>query len=413
MVVENENTENIDLVTFGCRLNTYESAVMRSHAEAAGLKDAIIFNTCAVTKEAERQARQAIRRARRDHPEKKIIVTGCAAQIDPKGFGAMKEVDRVIGNDLKLRAETWFEDSEDKIQVNDIMSVKETASHLVDGFEGRARAFLQIQNGCNHRCTFCIIPYGRGNSRSVPIGEIYKQVQNVLEQGYKEVVFTGVDVTDYGLDLPGTPTLGQMIRRVLTLVPELPRLRLSSLDPVEIDDDLWDLIANEPRLMPHLHISLQAGDDMVLKRMKRRHLRHDIVNMVERARDLRPDMVFGADIIAGFPTETDEMFENTRRIIEECDIIHNHIFPFSPRPGTPAARMPQVNRDVVKERAAILRETGARQLEAFQKREIGQTRQILIEKDGSGHSEHFLRVKGLKGEAGDLVTQKITETLLH
>jgi threonylcarbamoyladenosine tRNA methylthiotransferase MtaB len=413
MAIENENTEDIDLVTFGCRLNTYESAVMRSHAEAAGLKDAIIFNTCAVTKEAERQARQAIRKARRDHPEKKIIVTGCAAQIDPKGFGAMKEVDRVIGNDLKLKAETWFEDSEDKIQVNDIMSVKETASHLVDGFEGRARAFLQIQNGCNHRCTFCIIPYGRGNSRSVPIGEIYRQVQNVLEQGYKEVVFTGVDVTDYGLDLPGTPTLGQMIRRVLALVPELPRLRLSSLDPVEIDDDLWDLIANEPRLMPHLHISLQAGDDMVLKRMKRRHLRHDIVNMVERARELRPDMVFGADIIAGFPTETDEMFENTRRIIEECDIIHNHIFPFSPRPGTPAARMPQVNRDVVKERAATLRETGARQLEAFQKREIGQTRQILIEKDGSGHTEHFLRVKGLQGEAGDLVTQKITETLLH
>lgn len=413
MAVENEKAEEIDLVTFGCRLNTYESAVMRSHAEAAGLKDAIIFNTCAVTKEAERQARQAIRKARRDHPEKKIIVTGCAAQIDPKGFGAMREVDRVIGNDLKLKAETWFEDAQDKIQVNDIMRVKETASHLVDGFEGRARAFLQIQNGCNHRCTFCIIPYGRGNSRSVPIGEIYKQVQNVLEQGYKEVVFTGVDVTDYGLDLPGTPTLGQMIRRVLALVPELPRLRLSSLDPVEIDDDLWDLIANEPRLMPHLHISLQAGDDMVLKRMKRRHLRLDIVHMVERARELRPDMVFGADIIAGFPTETDEMFENTRRIIEECDIIHNHIFPFSPRPGTPAARMPQVGRDVVKERAAILRETGARQLEAFQKREIGQTRQILIEKDGSGHTEHFLRVKGLKGEAGDLVIQKITETLLH
>lgn len=413
MSAEEQKIKDIDLVTFGCRLNTYESAVMRSHAESAGLSDAIIFNTCAVTKEAERQARQAIRRARRDHPDKKIIVTGCAAQIDPEGFGAMKEVDRVIGNDLKLKAETWQEVGPEKVQVNDIMSVKETASHLVDGFEGRARAFLQIQNGCNHRCTFCIIPYGRGNSRSVPIGEIYQQVRNVVEQGYQEVVFTGVDVTDYGLDLPGKPSLGQMIRRVLALVPELPRLRLSSLDPVEIDDDLWDLIANEPRLMPHLHISLQAGDDMVLKRMKRRHLRHDIVNMVERARSLRSDMVFGADIIAGFPTETDEMFENTRRIIEECDIIHNHIFPFSPRPGTPAAKMPQVARDVVKERAAILRDAGEKQLQAFRQREIGKTRQVLIEKDGIGHTEHFLRVRGVSGQAGELITQEITETLLH
>ena len=396
-----------ELVTFGCRLNTYESAVMQSHAESAGLSDAIIFNTCAVTKEAERQAKQAIRRARRDHPDKKIIVTGCAAQIDPTGYGAMKEVDQVIGNDLKLEASTWRNLQQDKILVNDIMEVEETASHLVDGFEGRARAFLQVQNGCNHRCTFCIIPYGRGNSRSVPIGEIYKQVKNVVEQGFKEVVFTGVDVTDYGLDLPGKPTFGQMIKRVLALVPDLQRLRLSSLDPVEIDADLWDLIEHEPRLMPHLHISLQAGDDMVLKRMKRRHLRADIVNMVDKARHLRPDMVFGADIIAGFPTETDEMFENTRKIISECGIIHNHIFPYSPRPGTPAAKMPQVNGKVVKERAAILRDEAAKELNKFLKSEIGKTRQVLIEKDGTGHTEHFVRVKGVKGEAGELVSLKL------
>jgi threonylcarbamoyladenosine tRNA methylthiotransferase MtaB len=378
---------------------------MKSHALAAGLSDAIIFNTCAVTKEAERQAKQAIRRARRDYPNKKIIVTGCAAQIDPDGFAAMAEVDQIIGNDLKLQADTWLE--KNKILINDIMKVQETASHLVDGFEGRARAFLQVQNGCDHRCTFCIIPFGRGNSRSVPIGEIYKQVQNLVAQGYKEVVFTGVDVTDYGKDLPGAPTFGQMIKRVLALVPELPRLRLSSLDPVEIDDDLWDLVANEPRLMPHLHISLQAGDDIILKRMKRRHLRADIVKMVEKARSLRPDIVFGADIIAGFPTETDEMFENTRRIIEECDIIHNHIFPYSSRPGTPAAKMPQVNGKVIKERATILREQGEKQLQAFLVSEIGKTRSVLIEKDGVGHTEHFVRVRGVKGDVGELKEIKI------
>ena len=414
---ENDVIHNLpeapELVTFGCRLNTYESAVMKSHAEAAGLNDTIIFNTCAVTKEAERQARQAIRRAKREHPNKKIIVTGCAAQINPESYGAMCEVDRVIGNDLKLEAKTWQDPSSDKVLVNDIMAVEETASHLVDGFEGRARAFLQVQNGCNHRCTFCIIPYGRGNSRSVPIGEIYKLVQSVVEQGYKEVVFTGVDVTDYGLDLPGKPTFGQMIKRVLALVPDLPRLRLSSLDPVEIDDDLWDLIANEPRLMPHLHISLQAGDDMVLKRMKRRHLRADIVNMVEKARQLRPDIVFGADIIAGFPTETDEMFDNTRRIIEECEIIHNHIFPYSVREGTPAAKMPQVNGKVIKERAAILREAGEKQLNKFLKLEIGKTRQVLIEKDCTGHTEHFVRVKGIAGEDGTLHNIKIKNVHFH
>ena len=397
-----------ELVTFGCRLNTYESAVMKEHAAAAGIRDAIIFNTCSVTKEAERQARQAIRKARRDHPDKKIIVTGCAAQIDPGSFEKMPEVDWLIGNDLKLKAETWQGLGTERIQMNDIMSVRETASHLVDGFDGRARAFLQVQNGCDHRCTFCIIPFGRGNSRSVPIGEIYQQVQNVVAQGYQEVVLTGVDVTDYGKDLPGAPTFGQMIKRVLALVPDLKRLRLSSLDPVEVDADLWDLIAEEPRLMPHLHISLQAGDDMILKRMKRRHLRADIVAMVQKARALRPDIVFGADIIAGFPTETDEMFENTRRIIEECDIIHNHIFPYSPRPGTPAAKMPQLPRDVIKARAAILRTQGQAQLDRFLETEIGQTRQVLIEKDGTGHTEHFIRIKNVPGCDGEIVTVTVS-----
>ncbi|HEY0901841.1 MAG TPA: tRNA (N(6)-L-threonylcarbamoyladenosine(37)-C(2))-methylthiotransferase MtaB, partial [Micavibrio sp.] len=347
-----------ELVTFGCRLNTYESEVMRAHARNAGIDDAIIFNTCSVTKEAERQAKQAIRRARRENPNARIIVTGCAAQIDPAGFGNMPEVDQVIGNDLKLKPETWGAPPEEKILVNDIMAVKETASHLVDGFEGHTRAFLQVQNGCDHRCTFCIIPYGRGNSRSVAIGTIVDQVRHLVNAGFKEIVFTGVDVTSYGHDLPGNPTLGQMIRRVLALVPELPRVRLSSLDPVEIDDDLWHLIEHEPRLMPHLHLSLQAGDDMTLKRMKRRHLRHHVIEVCDKARKLRPDMAFGADIIAGFPTETEEMFANTLKIVEECDLTFLHVFPYSEREGTPAARMPQVAPPLRKERAARLRSLG-------------------------------------------------------
>lgn len=394
-----------ELVTFGCRLNTYESEVMRSHAESAGLNDAIIINTCAVTKEAERQARQSIRRLHREQPDKKIIVTGCSAQINPDMYGDMDEVSRVIGNDIKLNASTWQNMDGAKVLVNDIMSVKETASHLVEGFEGRARAFVQVQNGCDHRCTFCIIPYGRGNSRSVPIGEIVAQARNLVEQGYKEIVFTGVDVTSYGPDLPGAPTFGQMIRRVLALVPELQRLRLSSLDPVEIDDDLWRLIDDEPRLMPHLHMSLQAGDDMVLKRMKRRHLRQDAIDMANRARDLRPDMAFGADIIAGFPTETDEMFENTRRIIEECDLVYCHIFPYSERDGTPAAKMPQVPHQLRKERAAILREQGDKQLSKFLINQINKPQKVIVEKNNFGRSENFspVRLNG-KHEQGDLLT---------
>ncbi|PJB72359.1 MAG: tRNA (N(6)-L-threonylcarbamoyladenosine(37)-C(2))-methylthiotransferase MtaB [Alphaproteobacteria bacterium CG_4_9_14_3_um_filter_47_13] len=397
------------IVTFGCRLNIYESEVMRGHAQKAGLEDVVIFNTCAVTKEAERQARQAIRKARRNNPDAKIIVTGCSAQIDPQAYAAMPEVDQVMGNDLKLKAESWGAVHDEKILVNDIMSVKETAGHLIEGVDGHARAFMQVQNGCDHRCTFCIIPFGRGNSRSVPMGVIAEQLRTLVESGYREVVFSGVDVTSYGANLPGQPTLGQMIRRVLALVPELPRLRLSSLDPVEIDEDLWRLIESEPRLMPHLHLSLQAGDDMILKRMKRRHLRQDVIDVCRRARDHRPDMAFGADIIAGFPTETEEMFANTLNIIEECDLSFLHIFPYSERPGTPAARMPQVARPLRKERAALLREAGARQLQKFLKSHLQSKRQVIVEKDNIGRTEHFAQVK-LDGvaEQGTLHNVQIT-----
>ena len=381
-----------EILTFGCRLNAYESEVMRKHASDAGLTNAIIVNSCAVTKEAERSVRQAIRRARKQNPTAQIIVTGCASQIDPEGYAAMKEVDRVIGNDLKLDAKTWGLHSQEKIIINDIMDVEETASHLVDGFEGRARAFLQVQNGCDHRCTFCIIPYGRGNSRSVPMGMIAENVRHLVAQGFKEIVMTGVDITSYGPDLPGKPALGQMIRRVLALVPDLPRLRLSSLDPVEIDEDLWWLIENEPRFMPHLHLSLQAGDDMILKRMKRRHLRDDVIRVCDKARSLRPDIVFGADIIAGFPTETDEMFENTLNIVDECDLTFLHVFPYSERDGTPAAKMPQVDSSVRKERAKRLREAGEKQMVRFNIDRLGETTTAIIEQNGHGRTEHFADV---------------------
>ncbi|HTK83493.1 MAG TPA: tRNA (N(6)-L-threonylcarbamoyladenosine(37)-C(2))-methylthiotransferase MtaB [Patescibacteria group bacterium] len=381
------------IVTFGCRLNTYESEVMRSHAKMAGLDDAIIFNTCAVTKEAERQARQAIRKARRDNPEAKIIVTGCAAQVNPESFSSMPEVTQVIGNDLKLKEDTWMKLDGGRVLVNDIMAIRETAGHLIEGVEGRARAFVQVQNGCDHRCTFCIIPYGRGPSRSVPVGVVAEQVRKLVEKGYREIVFTGVDITSYGPDLPGQPTLGQMIRRVLALVPELPRLRLSSLDPVEMDEDLWRLIAEEPRLMPHLHMRLQAGDDMILKRMKRRHLRADAIAMCERARRYRPDMAFGCDIIAGFPTETEEMFSNTLKIVEECDLTFLHVFPYSERPGTPAAKMPPVAKPVRKERAARLRALCETQLDKFLKSHVNKDRQIIVEKGNIGRTEHFAGVK--------------------
>jgi len=384
---------------------------MRDHAKNAGLEDAIIFNTCAVTKEAERQARQAIRKARKKNPEAKIIVTGCSAQIDPQIYAQMEEVDQIIGNDLKLNAETWGAPSTEKIRVNDIMSVKETASHLLQGFEEHSRAFLQVQNGCDHRCTFCIIPYGRGNSRSVPIGVIAEQVRTLVEQGYNEIVFTGVDVTSYGPDLPGAPTLGQMIRRVLALVPELPRLRLSSLDPVEIDEDLWHLIENESRLMPHLHISMQSGDNMILKRMKRRHNRNDLIEMCQKSRKMRPDMSFGADIIAGFPTETEEMFQNTLDIVENCDLTFLHVFPYSEREGTPAAKMPSIPPEIRKERAARLRAAGDKQLQKFLKSNINKNMQAVVEKDSFARSENFAPIKlSSPQKAGTLcsiITKKI------
>jgi threonylcarbamoyladenosine tRNA methylthiotransferase MtaB len=395
---------SLKLVTFGCRLNTTESEVMRRYAGAAGLQDAVVFNTCAVTAEAVRQARQAIRKTRREHPQSRIIVTGCAAQTEPQTFAEMPEVDRVLGNDEKLDRDAWSDTqralsspfgiaAEEKVAVNDIMAVKETAMHLIDGIEGRVRAFVQVQNGCDHRCTFCIIPFGRGNSRSVPMGAVVEQVRNLVERGSREVVLTGVDITSYGRDLPGHPKLGALVKSLLRHVPELERLRISSIDSVEADGDLLDAIANERRLMPHLHLSLQAGDDMVLKRMKRRHLRDDAIRFCRDVRALRPDMVFGADIIAGFPTETEEMFSRSLDIVGECGLTHLHAFPFSPRPGTPAARMPQVARDVVKDRARRLRERGAAALMAHLDAEVGQRRDVLIELNQLGRTEGFTPVR--------------------
>jgi threonylcarbamoyladenosine tRNA methylthiotransferase MtaB len=381
----------LEVVTFGCRLNSYESEVIRDNALKAGMNEAIIFNTCAVTAEAERQARQAIRRARKNNPQSKIIVTGCSAQVNPQMYANMAEVDQVMGNTEKLEAAAYLNIGQsEKIRVNDIMSVKETASHLVTSFEGRARGFLQVQNGCDHRCTFCIIPYGRGNSRSVPIGEIVKQARMLVENGYKEIVITGVDVSDYGKDLPGAPSLGQMLRRLLALVPELPRIRLSSIDAVEVDDDLYHLISEEPRLMPHIHISLQAGDDMILKRMKRRHSRQDAIDFCKRVRVLRPDVVFGADIIAGFPTETEAMFMNTLNIVDEAELTYLHVFPYSARTGTPAARMPQVAKEIRKERAMRLREKGSKKEQAYYAAWAGREAVGIIERGNIVRTDHFI-----------------------
>ena len=388
-----------EIITFGCRLNAYESEVMRGLAGGQGQSDAVIVNTCAVTKEAERQARQAIRRARRERPGARIIVTGCAAQIDPAAFAAMPEVDQVIGNREKLRADTFAPSGSKaggehpRVLVDDIMAVRETAGHLIQGFEGRARAFVQVQQGCDHRCTFCIIPYGRGPSRSVPVGEVVRQVRRLVEGGTAEVVLSGVDITDYGKDLPGRPTFGQLVRRLLTLVPELPRLRVSSVDPVELDERFLRLIAEEERLMPHLHLSLQAGDDLVLKRMKRRHLRADAVALCRRVRRLRPDVVFGADLIAGFPTEDETQFANTLSLVADCGLTYLHVFPYSPRPGTPAARMPQVPAAVRKARAAHLRAAGEASLARFLAGRVGHDERVLVEKPGFGHSAQFAPVE--------------------
>ena len=403
----------VDIVTFGCRLNTYESEVMRREAETAGLgglrDGAVIFNTCAVTAEAVRQAKQSIRKARRENPNARIIVTGCAAQTDPATFTAMGEVDLVLGNEEKLKASSYralpdfgVNDTE-KARVNDIMSVRETAAHMVDALEGRARAFVQVQNGCDHRCTFCIIPYGRGNSRSVPMGAVVEQVKRLAGNGYAEVVLTGVDMTSYGADLPGMPKLGRLVKTILRQVPDVRRLRLSSIDSIEADDDLLDAVANEKRLMPHLHLSLQAGDDMILKRMKRRHLRDDSIRFCEEVRRLRPEIVFGADIIAGFPTETEAMFENSLAIVEECGLTHLHVFPFSPRQGTPAARMPQVDRAVVKERAARLRAAGENAYQAHLAALAGTRQSLLIARDGLGRTEGFTLAAIAAGAPGDIV----------
>ncbi|MFP3120303.1 tRNA (N(6)-L-threonylcarbamoyladenosine(37)-C(2))-methylthiotransferase MtaB [Rickettsia sp. R2] len=381
-----------DVVTFGCRLNIYESEIIRKNLELSGIDNVAIFNTCAVTKAAEKQARQAIRKAKKNNPDLKIIVTGCSAQTSPQMYGNMPEVDKVIGNEEKLLP-NYYQITDAKITVNDIMSVKETASHLVSSFDGKSRAFIQVQNGCDHFCTFCIIPYGRGKSRSVAIGAIAEQVKHLVLNGFKEVVFTGVDVTAYGSDLPGSPTFAQMIKRVLNLVPELKRLRLSSIDVAEIDDELFELIAYSERIMPHFHISLQAGDDMILKRMKRRHNRANVIEFCRKLRAIRPEVSFGADIIAGFPTETPEMFENTRKLISEAELQYLHVFPYSEREGTPAARMPQVPQNIRKERAEILRQEGQNQLTEFFKKHIGQKVELLVENNNIAHTENFIPVK--------------------
>jgi threonylcarbamoyladenosine tRNA methylthiotransferase MtaB len=404
----------VEVITFGCRLNTYESEVMRAQAEEAGLNNAVLVNTCAVTGEAVRQARQAIRRARRDNPHARIIVSGCAAQTEKQLFAEMPEVDVVLGNEEKLAAASYRAlpdfgvSAEEKLRVNDIMSVRHTAPQMVKHIDGHVRAFIQVQNGCDHRCTFCIIPYGRGNSRSVPMGAVVEQARKLVAGGYVEIVLTGVDATSYGADLPGEPTLGLLAKTLLKQIPEILRLRLSSIDSIEADRHLLDLIADEPRFMPHLHLSLQHGDDMILKRMKRRHLRSDAIRFCEDIRRLRPQMSFGADMIAGFPTETEEMFANAASMAEECDIAFLHVFPYSPRPGTPAARMPQLDRALIKERAARLRSTGQRLHRTHLDRMIGTMQWLLVENNGMAHTENFTLVAAPGLRPRDLVSVTIT-----
>ena len=403
-------SSNVDIVTFGCRLNAYESEVIRKRAAQDGLSNAIIFNTCAVTNEAVRQARQAIRKARRERPDAKLIVTGCAAQIDPSAFAAMSQVDLVLGNAEKSASGAYSAAApEARVRVNDIMSVRETAGHLIDGLKDRARAYVEVQNGCDHRCTFCIIPYGRGNSRSAAAGEVVAQVRKLTAQGFLEVVLTGVDITSWGSDLPGQPTLGQLVARILKLVPELPRLRLSSIDAAEIDRDLMRCLAEYPRLMPYLHLSLQAGDDMILKRMKRRHKRADALKLIGDVRAVRPDVAFGADFIAGFPTETEAMFENTIRLVEQADLSFLHVFPFSSRPGTPAARMPQLARAVIRDRASRLRAAGDLALGRHLARQVGRVVRGLVERNGVARAEDFTEIAfSGEGAGGSIIPIAIT-----
>ncbi|WP_299553090.1 tRNA (N(6)-L-threonylcarbamoyladenosine(37)-C(2))-methylthiotransferase MtaB [uncultured Tateyamaria sp.] len=398
----------------GCRLNAYETKAMEELASQAGMSNAVVVNTCAVTAEAVRKARQDIRKLRRTHPGAKLIVTGCAAQTEPDTFAQMAEVDAVIGNTEKMQASTWAglagDFGTEPVQVDDIMSVTETAGHLIDGFGTRSRAYVQVQNGCDHRCTFCIIPYGRGNSRSVPAGVVVDQIKRLVDRGFNEVVLTGVDLTSWGADLPGEPQLGDLVMRILKLVPDLPRLRISSIDSIEVDAALMQAIATEPRLMPHLHLSLQHGDDLILKRMKRRHLRDDAIRFAQEARKLRPDMTFGADIIAGFPTETEAMFDNSLKLVEDCDLTWLHVFPYSPRPGTPSARMPQVNGTAIKERAARLRAAGDAQVTKHLAAQQGKTHHILMENPHMGRTEQFTEVTFDTPQAeGQIVTTRISD----
>ncbi|WP_234684301.1 tRNA (N(6)-L-threonylcarbamoyladenosine(37)-C(2))-methylthiotransferase MtaB [Bradyrhizobium monzae] len=405
----------VDIVTFGCRLNAFEAEVIRREAEGAGLSDTIVINSCAVTNEAVAQARQSIRKLKRERPAARIVVTGCAAQTQAAMFADMAEVDRVVGNDDKMHGEAWREardafglGASEKIAVSDIMSVREMAPHLIDGFaSGLPRVFVQVQNGCDHRCTFCIIPYGRGNSRSVPMGAVVDQVRALVERGHAEIVLTGVDLTSYGADLPGAPRLGMLTKQILRHVPELKRLRISSIDSIEADSDLLDAIADDARLMPHLHLSLQSGDDMVLKRMKRRHSRGDAIRFCDQVRRLRPDIVFGADIIAGFPTETEEMFARSLDLVEECGLTFLHVFPYSTRPGTPAARMPQVAGPAIKQRAKRLRAVGEAALRLRLQAEIGAMREVLIESEGQGRTEHYLPVAIAGERVGSVVSLRI------
>lgn len=410
----------IEVKTFGCRLNAYEGEVVRREAEAAGLAEldggAVVINTCAVTGEAVRQARQAIRRTRRERPDARIIVTGCAAQTEPGSFAGMDEVDLVIGNDDKLKSQSYRAlpdfgvNRYEKVRVNDIFEVRETASHMVDSIEGRTRAFVQVQNGCDHRCTFCIIPYGRGHSRSVPMGAVVEQVRRLVENGYREVVLTGVDLTSYGPDLPGVPSLGTLVKAILRRVPELWRLRLSSIDSIEADDALFEAIAGEPRLMPHFHLSMQHGDDLILKRMKRRHLRAHSIEFCRTVRRLRPDASFGADMIAGFPTETEAMFENALSIIDACGLARVHVFPFSPRTGTPAAKMPQLDRTLIRDRAARLRAKADAAWRSHLRRFAGTEQPVLFEKPDFGRTPDFtpVRLAGAGAEPGAMAQVSIT-----
>ncbi|MFB6446053.1 tRNA (N(6)-L-threonylcarbamoyladenosine(37)-C(2))-methylthiotransferase MtaB [Bradyrhizobium tunisiense] len=405
----------VDIVTFGCRLNAFEAEVIRREAEGAGLSDTIVINSCAVTNEAVAQARQSIRKLKRERPGARIVVTGCAAQTQSSMFADMTEVDRVVGNDDKMRASAWRETrsafdlgASEKIAVSDIMAIREMAPHLVDGYaSGLPRVFVQVQNGCDHRCTFCIIPYGRGNSRSVPMGAVVEQVRTLVERGHAEIVLTGVDLTSYGTDLPGAPKLGMLTKQILRHVPELMRLRISSIDSIEADDDLLDAVADDARLMPHLHLSLQSGDDMILKRMKRRHSRQDAIAFCDQVRRLRPDIAFGADIIAGFPTESEEMFLRSLDLVEQCGLTFLHVFPYSPRPRTPAAKMPQVAGGLIKERAKRLRAAGEAALRKRLQAEIGAAREVLIESEAQGRTEHYLPVAIAGERVGSVVSRMI------